>query len=170
MGQEHCRGCTWLAWKQLAATAYGFESCGKDVFLGEGLWVEFPDRLAVGEHVGINRDCFVNAGGGVRIEDWVLIGPRVTLYSQTHGIDPANRLIGTIDDLRAPVVLGRGCWIAAGAIVLPGVTIGEGAVIGAGAVVTRDVPPFAVAVGVPSRVIRTRGGTAESSHSAGTER
>ncbi|HEY4440001.1 MAG TPA: hypothetical protein VGN14_06065 [Candidatus Elarobacter sp.] len=54
------------------------------------------------------------------------------------------------------VVLGNDVWIGHGAIVLPGVTIGTGAVLGAGAVATKDVPPFAIAVGVPATVVRYR--------------
>ena len=54
------------------------------------------------------------------------------------------------------VVLGNDVWIGHGAVVLPGVTIGNGAAIGAGAVVSRNVPAFAVAVGVPARVLRFR--------------
>jgi phosphonate metabolism protein (transferase hexapeptide repeat family) len=52
--------------------------------------------------------------------------------------------------------LGHDVWIGHGAVVLPGVSIGTGAAIGAGAVVTRDVPDFAIAVGVPARVLRLR--------------
>ena len=54
------------------------------------------------------------------------------------------------------VTLGNDVWIGHGAIVLPGVTIGHGAAIGAGAIVTKDVPPFAVMVGVPARQVRLR--------------
>jgi phosphonate metabolism protein (transferase hexapeptide repeat family) len=56
----------------------------------------------------------------------------------------------------AKVVLGHDVWIGHGTVVLPGVTIGVGAAVGAGAVVSKDVPPFAVAVGVPAKVIRFR--------------
>jgi phosphonate metabolism protein (transferase hexapeptide repeat family) len=57
---------------------------------------------------------------------------------------------------RHRVTLGHDVWLGHGVIVLPGVTIGTGAAIGAGAVVTKDIPPFAVAVGNPARVIRFR--------------
>jgi putative colanic acid biosynthesis acetyltransferase WcaF len=56
----------------------------------------------------------------------------------------------------APITIGRGAWVAARAIVLPGVTVGEGCVIGAGSVVTRDMPPRTVCVGNPCRVIRNK--------------
>lgn len=55
----------------------------------------------------------------------------------------------------APVVIKDGAHIGIGSIIMPGVTIGEGAVIGAGSVVTRDIPPYCVAVGVPAKVIKT---------------
>ena len=54
-----------------------------------------------------------------------------------------------------PIVIKDGAHIGIGSIVMPGVTIGEGAIIGAGSVVTRDIPAYCVAVGVPARVIKT---------------
>jgi len=57
---------------------------------------------------------------------------------------------------KGPIVIGNDVWLGTNAMVLSGVTVGDGAVVAAGAVVTRDVPPYAVAAGVPARVIRMR--------------
>jgi phosphonate metabolism protein (transferase hexapeptide repeat family) len=54
------------------------------------------------------------------------------------------------------ITIGHDTWIGHGAVIMPGVTIGNGAVIGSNAVVTRDVPPYAIAVGVPAKVTRMR--------------
>ena len=60
------------------------------------------------------------------------------------------------DSVTAPVRIGRDVWIGANVVIMSGVTIGEGAVVGAGAVVSRDIPAWAVAVGVPAKVLRYR--------------
>lgn len=55
-----------------------------------------------------------------------------------------------------PVTLGNDVWVGHGAVVLPGVSVGSGAAVGAGSIVTKDVPPFAIVVGNPARVLRLR--------------
>jgi hypothetical protein len=78
-----------------------------------------------------------------------------TYRSSAYGLGPDDA--GFFDWRRAHrVTLGHDVWIGHGAIVLPGVSVGTGVAIGAGAVVTKDLPPFAIAVGVPARVLRFR--------------
>ncbi len=75
--------------------------------------------------------------------------------SSAYGLGPDDP--GFFDWRRSsPVTLGHDVWIGHGAVVLPGVTVGTGAAVGAGAMVTKDVPPFAVVVGNPGRVLRMR--------------
>lgn len=59
-------------------------------------------------------------------------------------------------DVMKPTDIGHDVWLGQGAMVMTGIRIGTGAVIGAGAVVTKDVPPYAVVVGVPAKVLRYR--------------
>jgi acetyltransferase-like isoleucine patch superfamily enzyme len=70
-------------------------------------------------------------------------------YKKHKRIRPGRRSSG-------PTRIGNDVWLGAKSIVMRGVTIGDGAVIGGGAIVTRDVPPFAIAVGIPARVKRYR--------------
>ncbi len=75
--------------------------------------------------------------------------------SSAYGLGPDDP--GLFEWRRSsPVTLGHDVWIGHGAVVLPGVTVGSGAAVGAGAIVTKDVPPFAVVVGNPGRVLRYR--------------
>jgi acetyltransferase-like isoleucine patch superfamily enzyme len=107
--------------------------------------------LRFGRNVFVNHGCTAMDFGGIDIGDDVLIGPNVHLISSGHPLDPAIRRSHITT---APVRIGRGAWIAAGAMVLQGVTVGHDAVAAAGAVVTKDVPPRTLVAGVPAQVIR----------------
>lgn len=61
----------------------------------------------------------------------------------------------TVDGINE-VIIGNDCWIGANVILMGGITIGDGAVVGAGAIVTKDIPPYAIAVGIPAKVIDYR--------------
>jgi acetyltransferase-like isoleucine patch superfamily enzyme len=109
-------------------------------------------NLRFGRNVFVNHGCTAMDLGGIAIGDDVMIGPNVQLISSGHPLDPATR---RAQITAAPVRIGRGAWIAAGATVLQGVTVGDDAVVAAGAVVTRDVPARTLVAGVPARVVRS---------------
>jgi len=109
-------------------------------------------NLRFGRNVFVNHGCTAMDLGGIEIGDDVMIGPNVHLLSLGHPLDPATR---RSQITTAPISIGRGVWIAAGAMVLQGVTVGEDAVVAAGAVVTRDVPPRTLVAGVPAQVVRS---------------
>ncbi|MCA2212808.1 sugar O-acetyltransferase [Jidongwangia harbinensis] len=96
---------------------------------------------AFGERVFINQGCFFLDFGGITVGDRVLIGPRVTLSTAGHPVEPDERYDFIT---HAPIVIEDDVWIGAAATVTPGVTIGHGSVVGAGAVVATDVPPLSV--------------------------
>ena len=105
----------------------------------------------IGKNVFINADCSFLDIGGITIEDDVLIGPKVSLITESHPLNPAERK----SLLVKPVVIKRNAWIGVGATILPGVTVGENSVVAAGAVVNSVVPANSVVAGVPARVIKT---------------
>ena len=107
------------------------------------------DKIKIGNNVFINNNCLAMARGGITIEDDVMIAGNVQLLSNNH--DEYERQILTCEE----IIIRKGAWIGAGATILPGVTIGMYAIVGAGAIVTKDVPDYAVVVGIPAKVVKT---------------
>ena len=120
---------------------------------------QHPDTgLTLGNHIIINTFCYLSGEGGLEIDDEVLIGSHVKILSAGHIIDHGDPSIWRNPLTYGKILIGRGAWIAAGAIILQGVQIGEGAAVGAASVVTRHVPAFAIVAGNPARIIRYRKG------------
>jgi acetyltransferase-like isoleucine patch superfamily enzyme len=88
------------------------------------------------------------------IEDDVLLGPNVSIYSSTHNFEDITQPVKEQGYNVSGVLLKKGCWVGVNSVILPGVTIGQNSVIGANSVVTKDVPDFSIAVGSPAKVIR----------------
>lgn len=107
--------------------------------------------LAIGDHSIINRGCYFDMRGGIRIGCNVSISPEVSLITSQHLVDDPG--FGIED---RPIVIDDRAWIGSRVTVLPGVHIGEGAVVAAGAVVAKDVEPWAVVGGTPARKLRER--------------
>ncbi|ADD44488.1 acyltransferase [Stackebrandtia nassauensis] len=154
-----CRGMVYLG-RRVTLTArrtYGRLILGRDVRLGadcairahEGT-VHIGDRCVFGARVTVNSYLDIH------------IGPETLIADDVYIIDFDHRFADTTTPImdqgivKSAVRVGSGCWLGTKVTVTRGVRIGDGAVIGAGSVVTRDIPPNAIAAGVPARVIGER--------------
>ena len=121
-------------------------------FINPPFYCDYGCNTTVGENFYCNYDCVFLDCGKITIGDHVMLGPKVSIYTANHPIDPAVRSLG--HDHGIPVTIGNHVWIGGNSVICPGVTIGDNAVIGAGSVVTKDIPANVVAAGNPCRVIR----------------
>jgi acetyltransferase-like isoleucine patch superfamily enzyme len=121
-----------------------------------GVLAELGEGITIGDYSAVGAGSFLGGQGGIRIGRDVIMGPGVRIFSENHNHADVDRPIRTQGQSRAAVTIDNDCWIGGGVTILAGVTIGCGSVIAAGAVVSRDVPEFSVAGGVPARVLKSR--------------
>jgi maltose O-acetyltransferase len=128
-----------------------FKACGRNLQVARRVTINFSSRLEIGRDVYIGMGCWLHARGGITLEDEVQLGPYAVLVAGDHTRERGSYRYGP--STLAPIRLCRGSWVAAHATVTKGVTVGCGALIAANSVATRNVPEFAVAGGVPARII-----------------
>jgi acetyltransferase-like isoleucine patch superfamily enzyme len=132
---------------------------GKNCIIGYRTYITtgFEGYVAIGDNVHVNGpDTHILGNGGVVIGENVLIAARVSIVSANYVITGRDILIKDSVTTTKGVVIEEDVWLGVGVIVLDGVRIHKGAVVGAGAVVTKDIPEYAVAIGVPAKVVRFR--------------
>jgi len=130
---------------------------GDCVFIGAQAMIQgrYDGTCRIGNHVWIGPQAYFDARDLV-MEDYVGWGPGAKVLGSQHTAEPADIPIIATSLIIKPVVIGYGADIGTNAVILPGVRIGKQAIVGAGAVVTTDIPDYAVAAGVPARVLRLR--------------
>lgn len=127
--------------------------CGRNVNIERN--AVFGPQLEIGNNSGIGIDCEVY--GPVTIGENVMMGPEVVVYTVGHRHDRIDiPMMEQGGDAVKPVVIGNDVWIGRRAIIMPGVKIGNGCIIGAAAVVTKDIPDYSIAAGVPAKVVKKR--------------
>jgi acetyltransferase-like isoleucine patch superfamily enzyme len=142
----------------------GFGATNPNLVIGEGTKV-MPDAklipqqgwIKVGRNCTIQYGCLLYGVGGLEIGDDTRIAAHTIITPMNHVFrDPAVpvRLQG---ETAAGIKIGSDVWIGAGVKILDGVEIGDGCVVGAGSVVTKSLPPYTIAVGVPARPRGRRG-------------
>jgi acetyltransferase-like isoleucine patch superfamily enzyme len=133
---------------------------GSNVYVGHQTILKgyHAARMLIGDGTWIGQQCFFHSGGGLTIGSDVGIGPGVRILTSSHRLDAGREPILHSPVEFSPVVIEDGADIGVGAIVLPGTRVGRGSQVAAGAVVAEDVPEYAIAAGVPARVLRRRAG------------
>lgn len=129
---------------------------GKNFRIGGGCRISGPENIEIGDNVSIENNCSLYGQGGIKIGNNTMFASYIHIISQNHNFDRIDVPIRDQGFENAPVVIEDDVWLGINVVVLKGITIGEGSIIGAGAVVTKDIPPYSIAVGNPAKVIRTR--------------
>lgn len=159
-------------------TLSSFKKVGKNVIFEKGVFIFHPENIEIGDNVyvghyailkgyhkntmvigdgtWIGQFAFLHSGGGIVIGKDVGIGPAVQIITSVHDLAKGHPAIMRNPIKFAPVSIGDGSDIGAGAILLPGVRIGRYVQIGAGSVVSSDVKDSSIVAGVPAKLIRMR--------------
>lgn len=126
--------------------------CGRNFQVCSGVTIVGDmKKLVVGDNVYLAHGCWLHLGTNITLGDEVMCGPYTVVVTGNHGIMDGSYRYGSGG--RSPVRIGRGTWLGARVTVLPGVSIGQGTLCAAGSVVTKDIPDYVVAGGVPARVL-----------------
>jgi len=143
----------WEDRKPLEELRKKFKKSYDDISLVPSFYCDHGINISIGKHFQGNTGIVILDEAEVIIGDDVLIGPRVSIYTVAHPIDPAIRKMDL--EYASSVVIEDGLWIGGNVIINPGVTIGKNSIIGSGSVVTTDIPSDVIAAGNPCRVLRS---------------
>ena len=135
---------------------------GTRATIREGAWIQsrsgFNDRsegFKMGNYSYIGPYSVIGLGGMVEIGSGTQIGARFTISAENHLFDEKQQSYTAGKISRKGIRIGNNCWLGNNVSVLDGVEIGDNCVIGGGALVTKSIPPFSVAYGVPAEIKRS---------------
>lgn len=156
-----------------------FKRCGKNVYIEKPICVDYSSvsigdnshilkdsriqnvsgvnntKIYIGQNTGICYRFTALAGADIVIGNFVAIASDVFISSGSHGTDPESETpYGCQKYIGKPIIIEDGVWLGEKSCVLSGVTIGKKSIVGAGSVVTKDIPPYSIAVGNPAKVIK----------------
>ncbi|MGB8699712.1 MAG: WcaF family extracellular polysaccharide biosynthesis acetyltransferase [Thermosynechococcaceae cyanobacterium] len=124
---------------------------GQQVRIKPGVQVKFPWRLVVGDYVWIGENAWLDNLALIVLESHVCLSQGVYLCTGNHDWSQPDFKLAP-----APIHIQQGSWIAARAVVGPGVTVGQGAVLGLGSVAGRSLQPMTIYTGNPAQPIKQR--------------
>jgi acetyltransferase-like isoleucine patch superfamily enzyme len=148
--------CRWHRWSWVPLDASHIR-LGDDVQICEGakLHTFGNGEISIGDRVGVGRYNSICAGDLVDIGNDCLFSDWVNISDSEHVVGPGISPVQSGLKPKAPVVIGKGCFIGRGVAMLPGTNVGNYCVIGGGALLNGRYPDNSVIVGTPGRVIKT---------------
>lgn len=115
----------------------------------------FHPKIFIGDCVSATGGLQIAAMSNITVESHVMFATNINITDGLHGFEHTHEPYKYQSMFRiAPVTIKHGCWIGQNTVIMPGVTIGEMSIIGANSVVSRNIPPYSIAVGSPARVIK----------------
>jgi len=132
---------------------------------GKNLDIRFPVKFEGKEYIEIGDDVSINAFVHIWGHGRVIIGDRVMIASHTiittlsHNINYEMMRFAPV--ISQPIVIEDDVWVGSNVTILPGIRIGKGAVLAACSLITKDVPPYAIMMGVPAKISKIRSITNE---------
>ena len=128
----------------------------KYVVIRDGVKVLYSKRISIGDYSGLNDWCLLDGTGGIEIDKYVRLAPKVEIMTSNHIHANPNVPIKLQGLEMKRVVIEDDVWVGIGALIVPGVHVGNGVVIAGHAVVTKNVPPYSIVAGIPAKVIGQR--------------
>lgn len=144
---------------------------GKNARIAPNVSIRNGEHISIGAETHVGERAYLWAGddhGRITIGEHCRLGPEVFVTASDYGLRP-DELIAEQERHERDVVIGNDVWLGARVFVGAGVTIGDGCVVSAGSVVARSLPPGAIAVGVPARIVRRREDYAPGGSSDGAD-
>lgn len=142
----------------LWSIAHSFPLCPGPMFRSWRASIWRAIGVKVGKNVGMGYGIYLDVDGYdlIEIEDDVIITAQTLFLTHRRDISKYQKgnLQRELPYIHKPIRLCRNCSIGMRTVIMPGVTIGEGAVVGANSTVTKDIPPYTIAVGNPAKVIK----------------
>lgn len=131
---------------------------GNSVLMGKGTIFSCASAsITVGNEVSIGPYCYLRASrGSIVMGSYITIGSHTVIISGNPDHKRLDIPMMKQQGSARGIIIEDDVWIGVGVQIIDGVRIGSGSVIGAGAVVTKDIPPFGIAAGVPAEVVRMR--------------
>jgi len=133
-----------------------FLRVGRHLTVHDAVTIKYPSDISLGDHVTINAGCIITGLGGLSIGHDVMIGAGTKIVTTTHMTSRTDQPMRLQGLQSSPVVIEDDVWFGFDVKVLPGAVVRRGAVLGAGSVVVDEIPAFAIAVGMPAKVVGTR--------------